>query len=161
MRAYFWGNLYLSSIQQGIQAAHVVGDMIANYDESTPQNQMLVDWARHHKTMVLYNGGFQSKLIEISNIFADSKKYPWARFHEEEDSLNGSVTCVGIIVPDYITRMVAESREKKTGASKVLCGFNNDSYVFVNEAGNLCEISNVTDTDIKIADLIANSRLAS
>ena len=32
MRAYFFGNMYLSSIQQGIQAAHCLGEMFLKYD---------------------------------------------------------------------------------------------------------------------------------
>ena len=46
MRAYFWGNMYLSSIQQGIQAAHVVTEMFAKYvDNEFRAERDLREWA--------------------------------------------------------------------------------------------------------------------
>lgn len=34
-RAYFFGNMYLSQIQQGIQAAHVVAEMSMAYKKES------------------------------------------------------------------------------------------------------------------------------
>ena len=58
MRAYFFGNLYMSSIQQGIQAAHAVADMFIKYsNENEPNYHPLREWATDHKTMILLNAG--------------------------------------------------------------------------------------------------------
>lgn len=104
MRAYFFGNMYLSSIQQGIQAAHAVADMFIKYsDENGPNFHTLREWAADHKTMVLLNGGFSSSIAELCQLFdSNENPFPWAPFYEEEAALNGALTTVGIILPEYI-----------------------------------------------------------
>ncbi len=53
MRGYFLTNMYLSSIQHGIQAAHCLQEINNNF----PGNEILTDWAENHKTMYVLNGG--------------------------------------------------------------------------------------------------------
>lgn len=112
MRAYFFGNLYLSSIQQGIQAAHVVGEMFINYPTPTNESgEVLWDWVKNHKTMILLNGGYQDTLKEIqSTITAIGASYPYAHFCEEKASLNEAMTSVGIVLPDSVYDMKAIER---------------------------------------------------
>lgn len=110
MRAYFWGNMYLSSIQQGIQAAHCVSDMFVRYsnDQLSEQYDYLLDWADEHKTMILLNGGFSENLSNLKEFFEDEKNpYPFMWFNEEEAALNGAMTCVGIILPEKIYKTAA------------------------------------------------------
>ena len=53
-RAYFLGNMYLSQIQQGIQAAHVTSELFSSYtDELSVESDILCKWAESHKTMIL------------------------------------------------------------------------------------------------------------
>lgn len=115
MRAYFIGNMYLSSIQQGIQAAHVVGEMTARYcfgDFINDQSEMYEEWIKEHKTMILLNGGYQDELIEFHRFLDDDRNpFPFARFKEEAASLNAAWTSVGIIIPEQVYAAIAEVRE--------------------------------------------------
>jgi len=119
MRAYFFGNMYLSSIQQGIQAAHVTHELFTKYEISEIQqseyNELgdsLWDWATNHKTMILLNGGYADNLRNLISIFDDPKNpYPWASFNEGEDSLDGALTSVGIVLPEKIYLTAALIRD--------------------------------------------------
>lgn len=123
MRAYFFGNFYLSSIQQGIQAAHVTHELFLKY--VTPQGSVssdavfvqlkatapLLEWAASHKTMILLNGGDQDgleyiygRLEELTSVL----HLPFAKFHESKGALNGALTSMGIIVPQHIYEMLPE-----------------------------------------------------
>jgi hypothetical protein len=103
VRAYFFGNYYLSQIQQGIQAAHCVGELFSKYgSEQSNLNTALFDWADQHKTLICLNGGNQADLQEVLELFKTQKQYPFAYFAEDKDSLNNALTCVGIVLPAYI-----------------------------------------------------------
>lgn len=105
MRFYSAGNFYLSSIQQGIQGAHVLGELFTKYGENTTGGgYSLFDWARNHKTMICLNGGNASSLREFYALLhsADNKYLPYAKFHEDEQSLDNAMTCVGVVVPARI-----------------------------------------------------------
>lgn len=100
MRFYALGNQYLSSIQQGIQAFHCLGEMVS---DRGAENAIVDEWLHNHKTLVCLNGGNNSKLWEMYD-FLNSRNnpYPFAIFHEDNASLGGLLTCVGIIVPEKI-----------------------------------------------------------
>ena len=119
MRFYGFGNYYLSSLQQGLQAAHTVGEIFVKHnhailnsvnDYTQPKEiellekaDMVLDWAQHHKTMVLLNGGNSLSLQELFDFFDnEDNPYPYAKFHEDDQSLNGALTYVGIILPEKI-----------------------------------------------------------
>ena len=110
MRAYFFNNMYLSSIQQGIQAAHAVTEMAVRYqrcgDGFTPAGTMFYQWAEHHKTMILLNGGYASNLQDLYDFIhaglVNEKSYPYAKFHESEDAMGGMLTSVGVVLPEKI-----------------------------------------------------------
>ena len=122
MRAYFFGNMYLSSIQQGIQAKHCGDEMVVKYApginngvfESTDLDkyQQLCDYLSNHRTVICLNGGYSSTLHEIHAGLDDTDNtYPFAKFHESEEALDGALTCVGIIVPDAIYDTALEVRK--------------------------------------------------
>ena len=121
LRAYFFANMYLSQIQQGIQAAHVVTKMFVQtrHDNSPypmpggndPYN-ILHAWGRDGVTKILLNGGYQSNLADVHSIFefiCPRLGLPFAKFHEEEAALNGALTSVGIVVPEEVYAGVATS----------------------------------------------------
>lgn len=109
MRFYAFGNMYLSSIQQGIQAAHVVGNMSAKYGNGSD----FKEWAVNHKTIVLLNGGMSCNLISIVDHFSDEENpYNWAYFTESMDALDGAITSVGIILPEDVYTTAAAIRSK-------------------------------------------------
>ena len=105
LRAYFFGNMYLSSIQQGIQAGHVISELFVKYPHppAIRDSHLLWDWAENHKTVVLLNGGYSSELLDIIQFFSHrDNPYPWTSFCEADDALDGALTCVGIILPEQI-----------------------------------------------------------
>ena len=105
MRAYYFGNMYLSSIQQGIQSAHVTAEIMLKYVTVTgsyeitddPKRIMAWDWAKNHKTMILLNGGYSENIHNLIEFFDTRENpYPWADFYEGQDALDGALTCAGI-----------------------------------------------------------------
>ena len=107
--------MYLSSIQQGIQAGHVIGDMAVKYDEPTDHKSMFLEWAEDHKTMILLNGGFSQDLIEFESFLegdldSDSVRlndhydgyspYPFALFREE--GIDDAASSFGMVLPPKI-----------------------------------------------------------
>lgn len=119
-RAYFWGNFYLSSIQQGIQALHTLGNMFVNFpfDETATsddahliRHNILMDWAANHKTVVIMNGGDSNDLAAIREIVFAQERFPCAYFDEE--GISDALTCIGIVVDDTIVRHVDEVRSAR------------------------------------------------
>lgn len=123
MRAYFFGNMYLSSIQQGIQAQHTTAELFVKYTlygKSTAdfigerQRSSLYDWAKDHKTSILLNGGYADTLRALIARFDSTENpYPWTFFNEGEDALDGALTCVGIILPAKIYELASAMRADK------------------------------------------------
>ena len=103
MRLYTFNNFYLSSLQQGLQSAHVTHELFIKYNHRTGDGIDLWEWAENHKTMILLNGGMASDLIVIEKVLAlPANPYPWAAFREEEAALNNSITSVGVVLPSKI-----------------------------------------------------------
>ena len=110
MRYYGFGNMYLSSLQQGLQNAHTIVEMYNEYpQELHPEMfEFLNEWAIEHKTMILLNGGYSENLRELFRFFSDERNpYPFAKFNEGQDALDGALTCVGIILPQKIYEVAA------------------------------------------------------
>lgn len=114
MRFYGFGNYYLSSLQQGLQAGHAAVDLYVKYHLAEQQNSqqvMYADWAANHKTMVLLNGGNSADLQDLFNFLnTDENPYPFVKFHEDEVSLNNALTYVGMILPPKIYDTAARIR---------------------------------------------------
>lgn len=104
MRAYYFGNMYLSSIQQGIQAAHATAKMFVKYaNRAGDANGILFDWATNHSTMILLNAGYGSAIHDLVDFFSDGENpFPWAKFYESPEALDNAITCAGIILPEKI-----------------------------------------------------------
>ena len=105
MRFYSFTNYYLSSIQLGIQSAHALGEMFNQYPYGdSPVGRTLREWSANHKTMVLLNGGNSAALRDLWTLLSDPRntKYPVSKFSEDEASLDGALTCVAIVLPEYM-----------------------------------------------------------
>lgn len=108
LRGYFFGNMYLSQIQQGIQSAHVIQAMSTRYTNfhSSDAAFMFQRWMDEDRTMIVLNGGTQRDLkdlmLQLNSLTNHGSTYPVSYFEEEEDALNGALTCVGIILPEYV-----------------------------------------------------------
>lgn len=103
LRLYTFCNFYLSSIQQGIQTAHIVGELHNNFQGNTYFEQ----WCRKDKTIIVCNGGMAKDLYEAYLLLSGPKQYlPITCFEEEAGALDikgaESMTGFGIIVPEYI-----------------------------------------------------------
>lgn len=110
MRFYSYSNFYLSPIQIGIQAFHCLGEMIIKYGahKETEQAHLLNDWIQNHKTLICLNGGNNASLIELHTLLTrvDNPGYPVVKFHEDEESMGGMLTTVGIVLPAKIYEAV-------------------------------------------------------
>ncbi|TAN25290.1 MAG: hypothetical protein EPN31_15635 [Castellaniella sp.] len=130
MRAYFFGNMYLSSIQQGIQGEHAMTAMFVKYRHQKDHLDTLYEWAENHKTSIYLNGGYADNLLRVHNEIDDIERHlaehlvadpdylksiglssdfsldesifrlSHSLFHEEQASLNGALTSVAVILPE-------------------------------------------------------------
>lgn len=118
MRLYTFVNYYLSDLQRGLQTAHVVSELFNKYRQvgaPAKARKALYDWAGGEKTIIILNGGNSEELSKIYGMLARLEaKYPTADFYEDEQSLNGALTAVGIVLPASIYN--AERYESLEGA---------------------------------------------
>lgn len=118
MRYYGFSNFMLSSIQQGVQNFHVLGDMMVTYTTGTRASDMaaravLHQWASTHKTAIFLNGGNAAGVRAVYERlweFGHELHLPFDKFHEDQDSLDGTMTACGIVVPTYIVDLAAVVR---------------------------------------------------
>lgn len=104
-------NNYLSSIQKGIQSLHVTSELFVKYADPAGDHscremaagRVLWHWAKKIKAAVVLNGINSGTLLSIQCML-DKKEnpYPWVDFHEDQVSLGGALTCVGIVLPEKI-----------------------------------------------------------
>lgn len=102
-RMYFLVNQYIMGIQAGIQAGHAACEMLADYDDeplSNPKVKLIKQWLKKDKTFILLDGGYQQRMYEFADLIPNS--IPFAYFHEEEDALNGALTAISFVLPDYM-----------------------------------------------------------
>ena len=109
MRMYFITNLYLSSIQNGIQPAHVVHEIFRKYRkaEESQACKELYDWADNHKTIMVINGGMTEHMLEARELIVhacqgnrtDGPKHAWTSFYEP--GIGNALTCVGVVAPTW------------------------------------------------------------
>lgn len=103
MRCYHLSNMYLSSIQHGVQSAHAQMELFNKYKTPTNKKNMLYDWSENHKTMIVLNGGYLSTMTEALEFITDiNNPYPFAAFNESEEALGGILTNIAIVLPEKI-----------------------------------------------------------
>lgn len=117
-RFYSFTNMYLSSIQKGIQTAHAVSEMTVDLTKrSKKQKKMYKRWAAGDKTVIVLNGGNQKMLNNIYSTFkqveADGWDFPFTYFNEDEDSLNGALTAVAILLPKCVYEVASYVRSNR------------------------------------------------
>ena len=104
MRFYSFTNWMLRPIQQGIQPGHAAVELFVKYtdpdDVYNPAQEMMWDWARDHKTFICLNGGTNADLNELREFVQQNENpFPWSMFCEDQESLAGIITSIGIILP--------------------------------------------------------------
>lgn len=156
MRYYGFGNYYLSQIQQGIQAAHTIADILV----SNPGDEIAIEWAKHHSTIILLNGGNNARLQEIEDLFLEpNHTYPWSSFREDEQSLNSTLTNVGIIVPEKIYEASTALSKRQTSLEEL----EETGWFYLDEQGSIVDTSGYgwtyTNWELRLIVLLASSRL--
>jgi len=144
MRCYHFSNMYLSSIQQGIQAAHAQMELFVKYNPLNVQSvledaeehkyrdavNMLYKWGEEHKTMICLNAGFNSEMQAIEDFLSsDDNPYPWASFYESEEAMGGLLTNIAIVLPERIYGTSEYELDHESGwaiASKQLTPYEQD-----------------------------------
>ena len=108
LRFYCFVNFYLSQIQQGIQTGHAAVDLVRQYAKVqryhviVERNYNLVNrWADDYKTFITLNGGNLDGINEATTIIR-ATELPMVKFYEDEVSLGGIQTCVGVVLPQSI-----------------------------------------------------------
>lgn len=103
LRLYTFINFYLSSIQQGIQTAHIVHDLMLKYQvHSSGAAKLFTDWARNHKTIIVLNGGGTAEIEQAVEVLREQSQYPWAEFYESRECLSAALTGVGVVLPERV-----------------------------------------------------------
>lgn len=116
MRCYHLSNMYLSSIQAGIQSSHCQMELFVKYQEVSRQKNQLYDWAVDHKTMIVLNGGYLSTMQEALEFLNNSANpYPWTFFNESEEAMGGMLTNIAIVLPEKIYETSALIRRRQIG----------------------------------------------
>lgn len=105
MRLYSFTSMYMEGIHAGIQTAHLVSVMSAKYPKDSREYDIFQMWATRHKTIFVSNGGMAWNLrqrYQELQVKASLHTLPVAQFHESRDALDGALTAIGIIVPEYL-----------------------------------------------------------
>lgn len=166
MRCYHLCNMYLSSIQQGIQSAHSQMELFVKYsDDLVPgytsvQKQNLYDWAKNHKTMIVLNGGYLSHMTEALEFLSkETHDYPFAPFYEGVDALGGILTNIAIVLPEKI---YCVSELIRTG--KISTEFEINPNLQTDEFSDICEklisYGKFTPFEIELCNFMNRFRLA-
>lgn len=128
MRLYTFVNaLYLKPVQHGIQSAHIVHELFLKYSDPTLYSNteisgvlglspsgILWNWTRTHKTIVVLDGGICKDLFTLIDFFAHPEnQFPWTSFYEDNDSLMGALTAVGIVLPEEVYNAAKVIRDSK------------------------------------------------
>lgn len=110
MRCYNINCMYLIGIHAGIQSGHAQKEVSLKYlvkkaHEQGPQAvDYLTDYLENHKTVVVLNGGMYGDLLKVEKLLGKpgNTSFAWAAFRESEYALNGLLTNIAIILPEYI-----------------------------------------------------------
>lgn len=164
LRLYTFVNYYLSQIQQGIQTAHIVSEIMTEANESrrtistapleqfvrySEQDLMVLNWAEQYKTIIVCNGGNRESLDEMIELFMSyNNPFPWTNFYEDDQSLSSALTSVGIVLPAEIYDAYYDA--------------DNDAYFYdgVNESGRNSAFYNEGSFEYDLLKLVKSKRLA-
>jgi len=161
MRCYHLSNMYLSSIQHGIQSSHSQMELFVKYQKDSKQKEALYDWAENHKTMIVLNGGFLSTMREALAVIAvEDNPYPWSTFHESEEALGGILTNVAIVIPEKIYETAALIRKRLISPTLVIAT-NLDTDAAMQVMEQLQFYGSFSDFEVILCNLLNKFNLAS
>lgn len=107
MRMYFITNMYLSSIQKGIQGAHALSELFVKINSTSMSGDgynfaefdAMTEWMMEDKTIIVLNGGNQRSLLGLISKFETIPNCLFAPFYEDQDSLGGALTAIAVLTP--------------------------------------------------------------
>lgn len=122
MRCYHFCNMYLASIQHGIQSAHAQMELFVKYsDPQCPHYLELYTWAQYHKTMICLNGGMHVNMKSLlEHVSSPDNPHSWSCFYEDDDAVNGLLTNVAVVLPGYFYDNVPQVMLSQTTNDLVL-----------------------------------------
>lgn len=124
----FVNHLYMNEKQWGIQTAHAVSTMAVSLHMTAAMKRAYKTWAVEEPTIIMCQGGNVAMLTELHDrlsYLAAQLGLAEVKFHEDEQSLGGVITCVAVLVPEIYFECTIESEPLLDGTRAV---------VFVNEA---------------------------
>ena len=118
MRAYFFNNMYLNGIHNGIQAGHALDQLWSSLTEAKGKRTkrtksaeakfaMLREFSRDHKTWICLNGGDHELLGNLYKNLSGQTLYPFTMF--QEPGLNFANTAIVVILPERMYDDTARS----------------------------------------------------
>lgn len=129
LRMYSFINMYLSSIQQGIQSGHCVDEMTVFYlvkGLCLEEGALFVEWLRDHKTIICCNGGDSDGIESIYRsleFLCEELHLPYGMF--KEPGCANMMTCCNVVVPEqYFSKDAIEHWEMSVGTKSPECIFS-------------------------------------
>jgi hypothetical protein len=139
-RAYFFNNMYLTGIHNGIQAGHALDQLWSGFVNSKrkltkiaeAKFALLREFSNKHKTWVILKHGDHDAVSEFHAFLAQQTVYPFTMF--QEPGLNYSATSVVVILPErmydefstFVGRAVMKSENDKTNPGYVAAQIPDD-----------------------------------
>ena len=162
MRLYTFINMYLSSIQQGIQTAHIVSELFQKYEHLSHNLGNIMRWARNHKTIIVLNAGYTENIETlIRHFLSEENPYQWAAFNESSEALDGARTGVGIILPERVYEGAAIIREYGAGPIWSEKAYLPTTSKIIEESGNIVfDVSCFTPWELQFIDMLNQYSLA-
>lgn len=125
LRCYTFTHFILSPIQQGIQSGHASMELVNKYmvDQGWQNGyaEQVADWVKNHKTIICLNGGNSKMLRELYTFLdmGEANPFPYVNLYEDEDTAEGLMTSISIILPARIfeTASLMRSRTLSDGVS--------------------------------------------
>jgi hypothetical protein len=137
MKAFVFINAILRPIQQGIQGGHALLEMATKYRDwkgNKAEADMFWDWAKAHKTVAFCSAGFHGGIQSwYKFVFNNHHGLPRGLFREDNDTLNGLMTAVAIVVPGHLYNVADLLRKKQyTFDSDGTGGWTEFEYELIN-----------------------------
>lgn len=105
-----------------------------------------MEFLRDHKTWIVLNGGLSENVSSLLLFLQDNehrlqRAIPYAPFYEDQKSLSGIMTCVGLILPEeYFSAVPAGTIPTVPLGDYASGDIERDDYVFIVEKDGVAEI---------------------
>lgn len=105
-RLYAFSHSWLSGVQKGIQANHATVSLLRG---GFRNRKDVKKWVDEDLTLIQLDGGNCDRLVYITDLIVFSTRFSYACFFEDEESLNGAITSVVVVLPDWFYACTMEN----------------------------------------------------